>query len=398
MVPQRWVLICLSLLNIIRGFYNVDLSLSPENDADVLLESVDDSLHDSFKKMDEELKKTDVNLDQIGLFEAGFRDKVKENQGKLQSKPTGTFTFEDLEKRLEFDMERKFVGSAWFGGTSPFHKFNSNCYFALGRAEGNYCVFKGNSKPSSCTSNPYSEPCGESFLPGCWHGTAKAKEGGKITNSLTCYPMARSSYMTNMLPPHKEARMNATRFVFHHILKTVAQAFQDFKKHYDGYLKHENIPILLMTKQEIEKLFKQPHFIEEIMNPKDSFWNIFMDLLKPPNFAPGNINLCAYFFNASKNRTDPLGTGKTAEEISSECLGKTKKFPIPPLCIQNYEAPASDSAGSEAESYGRNFFSYIADKEQWKLIRFITSDTLISRFKGCLCFGDRCNDRGFNLA
>ena len=36
---------------------------------------------------------------------------------------------------------------------------------------------------------------------------------------------------------------------------------------------------LLLTAEEGKKLLNDPKFIDEIMNPKDAFWNIFMDLV-----------------------------------------------------------------------------------------------------------------------
>ena len=37
---------------------------------------------------------------------------------------------------------------------------------------------------------------------------------------------------------------------------------------------------LILTPDEAKEFMKKENFIEEIVNPRDAFWNIFMDILK----------------------------------------------------------------------------------------------------------------------
>merc|ERR1712168_857678 len=287
-----------------------------------------------------------INLDDYlpGLadlqnFQIRTMTEASKQKALWEENATSDFTFEDLKKRITEDAEMKFDGSAWFGGTSPFHHFHSDCFYALGSSRANPCIFQGTARPGACTRKPFDDVCGESFLPGCWHGSSVDKKGKQHT-SLACYPLARSSYAPYMLPPDKKVRREATMAVVNHIMKTVKKSFDNFKSTNTAFLKKGSIRPLLFppTTQggtvDMEKIF------EFIVEPKDAFWNIFTDFSETaaslPSGSSGGISLCLYFARASLGKIFPNG-GTDAQDAIKKCVAATKSFAIPPLCFQNFE-------------------------------------------------------------
>jgi len=349
--------------------------------------------------------------------------------------PTAAVTFADLKKRIDDDFRVKFDGSAWFGGTSPFHKFQSKCFFALGSYRENACIFKdiGRIRNAPKCEPKHDEFCGESLLPGCWHGSARAKKEGTVSTSLTCNPMARNHYTPGMLPEDKDARRNAAVVVMNYVMETVEKAFKDFEKHYGALLKKANVrrhsidttkPKIVAAIKELRKAEQggTPSktlvddglkvLIPDVVHPKDAFWNIFADeKINPKAGDPavqmaktkrtqGYIDLCTYFANALKDGKEGefQGTG-TLEDKIGQCFDKTKK-PIPELCIQNFAPTSSNKEEQEAYANWLNFKEFIHKPEQhdvWKLFKFATQDSIHSKFKGCYCFTKKCNTDGFDV-